>query len=249
MVSHFSFLMTLLAAVIPAPQRGESEPRPAAVHFSIRIENVSTMKTLKLSNGTTAPAPTAPVLWVVHTNEAPIFSTGKADRGLGLETLAEDGNPSRLAAALEGRPGIVAVGFVNMPIGATEPGPILPGAAYDLGFTAEPGQRLTIAMMFGQSNDLFYAPDAAGIMLFDDKSKPVKGDITSRLILWDAGTEVNQEPGLGPDQAPRQKADNIGTTESRPVDRVKDRFNYPSVKDVVRVTVTPHPMSATSSRD
>lgn len=251
MVSHFSFLMALLAAVIPALENGEAEPRSASqsVHFSVRIENVSTMKTLKLSDGTTAPAPTAPVLWLVHTNESPIFKVGKPDRGQGLEALAEDGNPSRLAEALKGRPEIVAVGFVNTPVGASEPGPILPGLAYEFGFTASPGQRLTIAMMFGQSNDLFYAPDGAGIMLFDKGGKPVRGDITSSLILWDAGTEVNQEPGLGADQAPRQMADNTGAEESRPVDRVNDRFTYPSVKDVVRVTVTPHPMSATGSRD
>src|SRR5438034_7237818 len=34
--------------------------------FTVRIENVSTASTLRLSNGQTAPAPNAPGLWVVH---------------------------------------------------------------------------------------------------------------------------------------------------------------------------------------
>jgi len=74
------------------------------------------------------------------------------------------------------------------------------------------------------------------------KSKGGESHVTSQLILWDAGTEVNQEPGFGPDQAPRQKAPNTGKDEReaiRPVKDVKDGFTYPSVAAVIRVTITP----------
>src|SRR5688572_14549096 len=67
------------------------------VTFTIRIENVSTTKTLELSNGTTAPAPTAPLLWTVTDEGNPLFTAGRPDRGQGLERLAEDGNPGVLA--------------------------------------------------------------------------------------------------------------------------------------------------------
>lgn len=207
--------------------------------FAVRIENVSTSTTLRLSNGTTAPAPTAPVLWIVHTGVDPIFSDGQVDRGLGLEKLAEDGDPSQLMAALRGKPGIVDVGVMTVPVGAQASGPILPGSSYEFTVTASPGDRLTLAMMFGQSNDLFYAPNGRGIALFDGMTP--RGDIvTDQFTLWDAGTEVNQEPGLGPDQAPRQTGPNMGTAEREPVQRVHDRFTYPPVDHVIRVTIAPN---------
>ena len=32
---------------------------------------------------------------------------------------------------------------------------------------------------------------------------PRRGDVTSKLVLWDASTEVEPEPGVGPDPVPR----------------------------------------------
>ena len=76
-------------------------------------------------------------------------------------------------------------------------------------------------------------------MLFDQQNKPIQGDITHTLVLWDAGTEVHQEPGAGPDQAPRQKALNTGSAENGVVRPVRDQFTYPNTLDVLRVTITP----------
>jgi hypothetical protein len=227
------------AAALLVPAAAGAQMGAAATEFTVRIENVSTPMTLRLSTGATAPAPTAPTLWVVHTGDNPVFRSGRPDAGLGLESLAEDGDPGRLAAALADADGVRSVGAVNTPVGATAPGPILPGTAYEFKITAQPGERLTLAFMFGQSNDLFYAPNGRGIALFDANGRPRGGDITSELILWDAGTEVNQEPGLGPDQAPRQAAPNTGASERAPARRVADRYSYPRVSDVVRVTITP----------
>jgi hypothetical protein len=53
---------------------------------------------------------------------------------------------------------------------------------------------------------------------------------------------VNEEPGFGPNQAPRQAAPNTGPSEHKPVRRiedVKDGFSYPRVEQVLRVTITP----------
>ena len=59
--------------------------------------------------------------------------------------------------------------------------------------------------MFVQSNDWFFAPDPAlGIALYDDEGAPISGDVTDQILVWDSGTEVDQEPGTGADQAPRQ---------------------------------------------
>jgi len=169
-----------------------------------------------------------------------MFTRGKVDRGFGLASEAEDGNPAKLAASLKQAKGVVASGTFDTPLGDGSPGPALPGKAYEFTIEASPGQRLTLATMFGQSNDLFYAPTEEGIALFEN-GRPIGGDVTSRVFLWDAGTEVNEEPGFGPNQAPRQAAPNTGRAERAPVrriDDVKDGFTYPRVDQVLRVTIS-----------
>jgi hypothetical protein len=166
--------------------------------FRIRIENISQGNVLKLSSGGVASFALSPGVWLVHTGSAHVFKTGERDWGEGLEAQAEDGNPTMLAESLKKHSNVKSVDIFNTPVGANGPEPILPGGAYELELSAMPGTRLTIVAMFGQSNDLFYAPKEAGIALFDKKRKPSKGDITRHFVLWDAGTEVNQEPGASP---------------------------------------------------
>jgi hypothetical protein len=132
----------------------------------------------------------------------------------------------------------MSVQVFNTPVGMTNAGPIGPGGAYEFTFTAKPGTKLMLAQMFGQSNDLFYAPDPKGIDLFDKSGNAISGDVTSQIQLWDADTEVNQEPGFGADQAPRQKAPNTGAEEHNAIGAVKDSFTYPTVDQVLKVTIT-----------
>src|SRR5215470_12136450 len=235
---RISVLATLLLLMGPVSAQTADEI------LTVRIENVSAKDALKLSNGKTEPVALAPVLYVIHTNRAPLFTSGEPDRGKGLEALAEDGSTGPLEKSLKGQPGIVSVGSTDTPVGASGPGDIEPGGAYEFKVTAKPGERLTIATMFVQSNDLFYAPREEGIALFDASGKPIRGDVTSQILLWDAGTEVNEEPGLGPNQAPLQAAPNTGPAEHgvvRPITEVKDGFHYPTVPEVLRVTITPGP--------
>jgi hypothetical protein len=192
--------------------------------FTVRIENLSVLL--------------APGVWAVHTEPGVLFTEGEADRGDGLEALAEDGNPADLDAALEGYMGAIEHGVFNTPVGAGEPGPAAPEAVYEFSFVASPGARLSFGTMFVQSNDLFYAPGAAGIPLFDDDLTALRGDITDQISLWDAGTEVNQAPGEGADQAPRQAGPNTGADEGGVVQLVDDGFTYPDTTDAIRVTVT-----------
>jgi hypothetical protein len=226
----------------PAPAvRRKAAAAPTAVaatRFTIRIENISKGEVLKLSNGKTAPFVSAPVLWVIHEGSAnPIFVGGKLDPGLGLEILAETGNPSQLAKSLTGQRGTTTVGADAKPVGGESEGPIPPGQKYEFEIEARPGQTLSTAWMFGQSNDLFYSNDRP-IALFDAAGKPVSGDMTAQLSLWDAGTEVNEEPGSGPNQGPRQKTPDAGVRERQGISHVRDRFNYPRTVDVLRMTIT-----------
>ncbi|MCY3669173.1 MAG: spondin domain-containing protein, partial [Gemmatimonadetes bacterium] len=120
------------------PTAGLLEPRVAA-QFTVRIENLGTLL--------------APGAWVAQRGGEPFFTDGQPDRGAGLEALAEDGNPAELAASLYPNSGIF-----NTPVGADSPGPLTPGNAYEFTFVARPGDRLSFATMYVQSNDLFLSP-------------------------------------------------------------------------------------------
>jgi len=72
---------------------------------------------------------------------------------------------------------------------------IFPGQSVSFSFFAGPGQALTFATMYGWSNDLFFAPENPGIKLYDDAGKPVTGDVSTQIKLWDNGTRINQVPG------------------------------------------------------
>ncbi len=87
-------------------------------------------------------------------------------------------------------------GATSIPVGASEAGPALPGQSFKFSFHAGPNHKLSFATMYGLSNDGFYASGEGGISLYSGET-PVTGDITSEITLWDAGTEVNQEPGPG----------------------------------------------------
>lgn len=228
--------VTLSAAVLAVAQVAAAQ---SATKFTIKVENISKGEVLKLSNGKSAPFVSAPVLWTVGTGSAnPIFVGGQPDQGKGLETLAETGNPEPLSQALGGTGGIVSLGVAAVPVGATGAGPLTPGQGYEFEVEAAPGQTLSLGWMFGQSNDLFYSNDRP-IALFDGAGKPVKGEMTAQLALWDAGTEVNEEPGLGPNQGPRQQTMDAGAPEKLAIAHVRDRFTYPRTGDVLRLTITP----------
>ena len=209
----------------------DSDEMGKAVTFLVRIENISGDSDL--------PTPFAPGVWVLHSEAGPLFIEGEADKGYGLEAFAEDGDPSGLAEALNGMD--LHAGVFNTPAGADGPGPLLPGEAYEFEVKATADTPyLSFATMFVQSNDLFIGPGEAGIALFDMDGMAMMGmhDVTAELDLWDAGTEANEEPGVGVDQAPRQSGPNIGLPEIEGTVRVvDDPYTYPDVSALVKVTI------------
>ena len=190
--------------------------------FTVRVENISNPEGMTASNGQRVPFALSPGMFVLSEKNAALFAEGKPARN-GLEMQAEDGDPSGLVASL------VAMhhssnlhGVFNTPVGGMAAGPIRPGDSFEFTVTAMPGMKFFMTQMFGQSNDWFYAPAANGIALFDAKGNPVNGDITEKFILWDAGTEKDEEIGIGANQGPRQKGPNIGEAEKGVVHRVKE---------------------------
>lgn len=206
--------------------------------FKVRIENISNADGQTAADGTRWPFALSPGMFVLGEKRGLLFHEGKP-AGAGIEAQAEDGNPVALVSSLEMMHHASSLhGIFNTPAGAMGPGPISPGAAYEFSFNATANMRLHMVLMFGQSNDLFYAPDTNGIALFDKKGNPLSGDITEQLILWDAGTEVNEEPGVGPHQAPRQGTPNTGAVENGVVHRAKDVRFYGKNAELFRVTIT-----------
>ena len=182
----------------------------------------------------------APGVYASHTGSGVMFTAGMP-ASAGLEAMAEDGNPMELAGEVMGADGVHASGHFAVPMGGAGPAPAMPGQAYEFTVAGRPGDYLSFTTMFVQSNDLFYAPDENGIALFPDGARPFSGDVTDMVMLWDAGTELNERPGSGLNQAPRQSGPNTGTTEMEMVELRKVCFVYPDITnamDFIKVTIT-----------
>lgn len=197
-----------------------------ATAFTVHVENLSVAL--------------APGVWAVYDgSHNPVFTDGEANRGEGLEPLAEDGAPSTLDGALDGHMSVLEHGLFDTPVGMEESGALMTGEAYEFTIHAIPGSKLVVATMYSETNDLFYAPLEGDIELFDADGNPISGNVTDQFGLWDAGTEVNQAPGEGADQGPRQAAPNTGEDEGGVVHLVDDGFTYPAVTDAISVTIEP----------
>lgn len=230
----------LLAAVIAiAALSVNTFAQKSTTKFKVRIENISNAGGFTTSNDMKWPFAISPGAYSIHRGSGnPLFKIGSYAGRTGLEAQAEDGIPEMLILRASNHAGVLTNGTFKTPVGAAMPGPVTPGAAFEFEVRATPGAHLFITFMFGQSNDLFFGNEE-GIELFDKDGMPLNGDVTSQFGLWDAGTEVNEEPGVGPNQAPRQKKENTGMSEKKKVGPVKDSFTYPTTTDVLRITITP----------
>ncbi|MGE0399224.1 MAG: spondin domain-containing protein [Kofleriaceae bacterium] len=159
------------------------------------------------------PTPISPGVFAVHRDPEPLYALGLEDLELGLEQLAESGDAMVLAESLDMNAtlmGLETNGTFTMPVGADAAGPARPGNAYEYTVTALPGDHLSFATMFGMSNDWFFATRPDGIALFDELGEPMRGDVSGDVALYDAGTEIDQEPAIGADTGPQQAAPTDG---------------------------------------
>jgi len=167
--------------------------------------------------------PLSPGVLVVHASGMPLFTLGDTDRGQGLERIAEDGVPDELARNLAADPAL-AVTVFDTPVDKSAPGPAMPGEAYEVGFDASGGAKLSLATMFGMSNDWFFASQDMTI---------AEGDLD--VALYDLGSEIDQEPAIGPFTAPQQAAPNTGPTD--PVRTVREAAYPVPAETHLRVTI------------
>ena len=169
--------------------------------YTIEITNISD----------TGPfvTPIAPIVHALHDDSAMLFQPGSTASN-GLETLAEDGDPSMLADEVSSAVESVAVAGT---------GPFGPGESVQFAVTpSASAPLLSLAGMVVQTNDVFLATEPSGVSLLDDQGMPrsadeVAMDIQRMLAVWDAGTEANEVPGAGSHQAPRQMTANSGAAD------------------------------------
>lgn len=185
--------------------------------------------------------PLSPGVWAVHEDGInPLFISGQADFGEGLEAIAEDGVATDAAASLKGKDGVESSDAFDTPVGATDPSAIGPGGSFQFTFEAESGDRLSLATMFVQSNDWIYTFPEDGIALYNGDT-PLSGDVTDQILLYDVGTEVDEYPGAGLNQVIRQSGADAGAADGdNTVRRVMSPpANVPMASSVIKVTVTP----------
>ena len=159
---------------------------------------------------------------VIYTGDVnPIFEVGKKDAGLGLSSLAQKGDASQLKSSLERMSNVKHVYI-------TADGSFGPTEKRDTKFAASQGDRIAYALMFEYSNDWFYANSTTIDAL-------TKGDLTTKTLLYDNGTALNQYPGAGnlqhkfggTSEPEDQVIKVVGTTE----------FPVPNVSNIIKVSI------------
>lgn len=232
----------LVACGPDEPPVDSATPEPIAVN--VRMSNTSTAP-LQTSTGADYEVMFAPGILIVHDDSFALYEPGMPILFPGLEALAEDGNNAPLIAQLEGLPGVWKVESYAALDEDYNSAPMLPGDSAILSELAEPGARLTVAAMYGESNDVFAATPPEGVPLWNEDGTAAVGSLTDTLAFWDAGTEVNEEPGMGANQPMRQLAPDTGPDENGVVVQVDlvdaSNFDYPSPQSVLAVDVEAAP--------
>lgn len=218
-LSAFSLCFTLFSCAQDNPialskLHGDNE----SFAFMVTIKNTS--------DATLLPSALAPLAWGVFKEGESLFTSG-AFASEGLQALAEDGNPEGL---IDGLTTALTKGHLTKPLA--------PGETVSFAFKAIPGSVLSFASMVVETNDVFVGLEKNHMDLFDGRNEPFSGPLV--LALFDAGTEVNQDPGTGNTQAPRQSMPNTGTGEAHPIALLSERqdgFNYPTAAQLLQVKI------------
>jgi len=185
--------------------------------------------------------PFSPGAYAVHDDEVAFHNVG-GPASDGIRMIGEDGNAEAHANALGGSDGVKSTGTFG-------DGPTPPGMSQSFTVEGVPGDRLSFATMFIQSNDFYLAFGPSGVPLFTNDAAR-NGSVTRYVSVYDAGTEPEEEPGVGRTQAPRQPASgDFGPDEGDDIARVgdpdndgrleEDGFEYDPARDVIEVTITP----------
>jgi len=236
-VKTIILLLTLMIPLFSCDDDDNNNNNPRT--FTITVTNVSDATTLQVGAMPDRTAPISPGLWAIF-DSGTLFDVGQP-ASLGTQRLAEEGMPEIKTSEIAAADWVDQHGEFSAPGGIN--GPVIgAGESATFTFEARPDQKLQIMTMFGQSNDWFYAFGNGGLDLFNGNDA-VSGDVSSKIVLYDAGTELDEMPGLGLTQKP----DHPTTIDVGPVDPVNfiqaavvrhPTFIIPPTTGVIRVTVS-----------
>ncbi|MGB7415208.1 MAG: spondin domain-containing protein [Thermosynechococcaceae cyanobacterium] len=174
------FRQTLAVALLTASSPFAMTVGATAATLRVTVDNLGP------SNG----ALTTPLWFGVHDGSFDLFDVGAA-ASTPLERIAEDGDIAPLAAAFNG----TAQGVV---FGPNTP-PIAPGETGSTTFEINPAPSRSLyfsyAAMILPSNDAFIGNEnARQFQIFDDNGNFTGANfVVPGALVWDAGTEVNDE--------------------------------------------------------
>jgi hypothetical protein len=213
--------------------------------FEITIENISSVPSFSAQNGAPVVNFFSTVFALIHTPPNFLFTRNQKDYNQGLQNLAENGDVSRLLQTLRAVENVEVIGIANEPSSGST-GILAPNQSFKLILSATSlNARLSLATSFLQGNDILVMSPDSGIRLFNDNGIPITGDINNLFSMYDLGTEVNEPPGIGSNQVPRQGEApegqvSQGGREDQPVrllSEVNDGFRYPSLTNSIRISI------------
>ena len=205
----------------------------APVEGTVRltVANVSEPGDLVASDGSVHDIGLAPGIAVVHADDFEVFAVG-ASASTALEAIAEDGDPTALQAELATVDAVTQVVVLSSldDVDYSE-APLHPGESDSEVLTVWSDQRITFLQMFGASNDTFVA---GSFSAFDGQEIAV-GEVLGALALYDAGTEVNEDLGLGANQPANQTEPGQGEAEGGVIAEVVS--GVPALASFLRVEI------------
>lgn len=233
--SHATLPGLLLTSFALAGCEGGTDPEPVTVR--VTLENIASAGALMSASGETRDVLISPGVWTVHVDGAGLFREGEPASSA-IEAMAEGGKSDELRAELMDGKGILAQGQYSTgpKDGSYEDSPLAPGDTVQFEVSARSDARLSFVSMFIHSNDVLFAspPQGLGLGLALDEEV----DASAEAGLWDAGTEVNEEPGFGSSQPAQGPG---GEDEGGVVQRIDGAdasgYVYPAPESFARVTL------------
>lgn len=232
-------------AIVSAPLTGcDDAPPPEPIDVSLRLvlENIAEPGSGVTEDGTPYDILVAPGVWTLHEEDYELLSEGVSASN-DLEALAEWGSTDALEGTLMQTARVAWAGTfgTEAPGENYEDNPLAPGDQVVLELPARTGQRLSLAAMYIQSNDVLLGTRPEGIEVAHELEVGTPLDVSDAFVLWDAGTEINEAPGLGEHQAPRQPEPNSGPDEAGTLTMFETEdasgFTYPAPVSFWRVTL------------
>ena len=237
----------LLAWVLGACSLPSSTPPQT---FKVTIENVSDRSGINtvISTGVA----------ITHSEDYALFEAGRADKGEGLEGVAEDGHKWPLNAALKFKPQIYDQVIFDTPVGSERPVNIAGGKRYEFFIAAsQKFPYLSLATMVGFTNDLNLMLDTdgrSGFRLFHPDGRPKSdeelAEVAAHWDVWDVGTEINEPNGAGPNQPDAPSGLNVGPPDVGLVTRYEDvRRPLDAVHDALSLQILNAPGEPSGTLD